>query len=278
MRPDMFARPSSSSASSADKSHKSSSPPSSPRTRKRSLTPATVDDDDDDDDQDEARPTKKIRFADSNMVEPRAARLSSRRPISPRATRVRKGHPPSIPQSSQQSTVPTATMALSPPTASTVPRLSSVDESSNDDPVAQFDTVSTLPPIHSRHSGQHTGSDLIHPDEKDDQGNNNTREKRDMGPAVSAPDNGNCRPRPRKRIPPSSASTCPRTKNSSRILKSTSSRLERRAARTTKTGQASINKGAAHQTRSSRRLERRGQGGGSFHELDPHGKARSLVS
>lgn len=167
----------SSSASTADESHELN-PSDSPGMRKRSLIPATVDDDDDDDDdQDEARPTKKTRFA-NGMIEPRAASLSSPRPISPGAARVRKWHPPSIPQSSR-SAVPAAIMAPSPPPTS-----------------AGSDSVSTPPQTHARHSGQHTDSGLVYPDEED-QGNNNTRKRRDMGPAVGL-------------------SASPRTKNSSR--------------------------------------------------------------
>ncbi|KAH8747761.1 hypothetical protein F5883DRAFT_528874 [Diaporthe sp. PMI_573] len=100
---------------------------SSPRTRKRSLTPATPSFADDDQDEDEIRPTKRMRFAD-DMVKPRAA-TPPRQPVSPRATRARKGQRTPVPQP-PGSTVPPTPMAPS----TSVGARPSADEASRGDP------------------------------------------------------------------------------------------------------------------------------------------------
>lgn len=261
--PEMFSRPSSS-GSAADKSQKPSAA-SSPQTRKRSLpTPATVGDDED---EDEARPTKKIRLV-GNTSEPRAA-SSTRRSISPPVKQVRKGQPSSIPQPSWSPT----TMVPSPSVGS---QLIS-NEASSGDPIEHCGDKTTPQRIHPGTSGQHVESESVSPDRKDEGGKNNTKDKNGKGPAVTGPETrqSRSRPRSRKRKPPSAS---PGTKPSSKIQKSTTSRPDRRAIGTT-TGQGARSRGAVHQTRSSQRLtRRRGQGGGSFHELDSRGKARSVVA
>ncbi|KAH8757903.1 hypothetical protein F5883DRAFT_153467 [Diaporthe sp. PMI_573] len=260
--PEIFARRSPS-GSSSDKSQKPSTA-SSPRTRKRPLTPATANSED----EDEARPTKKLRFAD-DMVEPRTA-SSSRRPVSPRARRAHKGLPPSAPQPAL-STVPPTTMTPSPSGGSR----HRADGAVSSDPTEQRGNVNTAPQIHLGNSRQQTGFGSIHPDEKDG-GNNDTRDKHDHGLAATGAQTsqGSRRPRRRKGKPPS-ASPC--TKYSSKVEKSVTLPPDRRASRT-RTGQGSRSGVAVHQTRPSQRLTRqRRQGASSFHELDSHGKARSVV-
>lgn len=256
LSPEIFS-PRSSSVSTTDKSQKSSTV-NSPQKRKRSFTPATANDDEG---EDEAQLTKKLRFT-NDTVEPRAA-SSSRRSITPRARRVRKGQPPSIPQPSRSTVSPT-TRAPSP---SVGPR-PSADEASSGDPTERCGNVSRPPQIYPGDSGQHAGSGLVHPDEKDKE-KHNTRDKHNEGPAATGPKTrqGSCFPRPRKGKPPAA-----------RIQKYTASRPERRAKGEI-AGHGSRGRGAGQQTRSSQRLTRqRGQGVRSFHELDSHGKARSVVA
>ncbi|KAH8742401.1 hypothetical protein F5883DRAFT_596611 [Diaporthe sp. PMI_573] len=244
-----------------------SSTASSPRTRKRSFTPATPSLADDNQDEDKIRPTKRIRFAD-DIVKPRAA-SPPRRPVSPRATRARKGQPSPVPQP-PGSTVPPTTMAPS----TSVEARPSADEASGGDPPERCDSVSTSHQIHPGNSRQH----LVHPDAEDEGKNNTRKAKRDKGPAATGAQEirqGSCRPQPRRGKP--QAHQPPRTKPSSKIQKSTSSRPDQRASRTT--AQGSRSRGAVQLTRSSQRLTRRsGQGSRFFHELDSHGKARSVVA
>lgn len=244
-----------------------------PRTRKRSATPATSSLADDDDDEDEMRPSKKIRLED-DIAEPKTALPPTlmRKPTSPRARRFRKDQP-SVPRS-PKSTTTTATVA-----PSTSSRLRpSADEASGSDSSKRLDGVSTSQKTSLGTSGQHAGSAIVGPDTNDEV--DNTRAKRDkvLFATGTATRQRSCRPGPPKgkagsRQPPSSSS---RNKPSSKVQKSTP-RPVPQATRTTARGSRS--RGAVLQTRSSQRLTRQAsQGGQFFHELDSHGKARSVVA
>lgn len=260
----------SSNGSTIDKSPASSAA-SSPRTRKRSLTPATPSLADDDQDEDEMRPKKRMRFAD-DMVKPRAA-SQPRRPASPRATRARKSQPTSGLQP-PGSAVPRTMIA---PSTSVGARASACEASDGDLPgrcdPEQCDSERTSHPTHVGNSGH----DLVHPDAEDDTKDNTRKRQHDKGPAATGAQEirqGSCRPQPRRGKP--QAHQLPRTKSSSKIQKSTSSRPEQKTTRTT--AQCSHNRGAALLTRSSQRHTRRsGQGGRIFHELDSHGKVRLVM-
>lgn len=134
----------------------------------------------------------------------------------------------------------------------------SADCTSGGDPFEPCKNVSTSQQIHLGNSGQHMGSAL---DEQHDENDNKTTIERDKkGPAATGKKKthqGSCRPGPCKgkaqaRQPPPASLF---TRHSSKIQKPTTSRPDRKAARTI--AQGSPSRGAVQQTWSSQRLTRR---------------------